>query len=661
MAKKPTLFPKEEEVLKRTAEMIEQLKTQDIPFKKEYERLFKDYKKLFKQTKLLVKMSDQQQSQLTTLSEGLQSNNIELQHKAEEAEEAVRASEKRLAQFLEAMSIGVFVLDANGHPYYANQKAKQIFGKEITPSSSAKDLPEICQVYLADSTQLYPQEHQPIIQALKGKVSSVDDMEIHQSKKIIPIEVWGTPILDEQGNVAYAIAAFQDITERKQAEEERIHFTQELAELNQAYERFVPHQFLSLLDKKSVVDVQLGDQIEKEMTLLFSDIRGFTSLSEKMTPQENFNFINAYLSQMEPIVHKYQGVIDKYIGDAIMALFPTSADHAVQAAIDMLKALVDYNIAQKARYPYLKIGIGIHTGYLMLGTIGGQDRMDGTVISDAVNLASRIEDLTKTYDTPLLITEKTYKKLTDVSQYKIRMIDHVTVKGKSKSVTVYEVFDANTLAMIELKSMTLHDFEQGVKFFHNNQFEKSKRFFDNVLQINKNDKVAQTYFDYCQKILSIIMKKTPKILIVDDFPDNIRILKEFLIRHKFLVLIAKDGETALQIVEHETPHLILLDVMMSGMDGFETCRRLKANTKTQNIPLVFMTALSDSTHKIKGLGLGAVDYITKPFQYEEVLARIKTHLNIHHLQQLQAKNFELEIDNLELKKKINKLITQKFL
>jgi class 3 adenylate cyclase len=193
---------------------------------------------------------------------------------------------------------------------------------------------------------------------------------------------------------------------------------------------------------------------------MFTDIRAFTSLSEKMTPQENFKFINTYLSRMEPIINQFQGIIDKYIGDAIMALFPNSADDAVQAAIAMLKQLVKYNQGRRnAGYKPIQIGIGIHTGRLMLGTVGGQNRMDSTVISDAVNLASRVEGLTKTYGIPLLITEQTKSRLTDVSQYQIRCLDHVTVKGKMETVTVYEVFDAEPAAGFERKAKTLPYFE----------------------------------------------------------------------------------------------------------------------------------------------------------------------------------------------------------
>lgn len=160
---------------------------------------------------------------------------------------------------------------------------------------------------------------------------------------MIPIESWGTPIFDEQGNVAYAIAAFQDISERRKAEAERTQFTAKLCHLNVAYERFVPKEFLQLLNKESIVDVQLGDQVQKEMSVLFSDIRDFTAFSEKISPQDTFKFINSYLGRMEPAILANHGFIDKYIGDAIMALFSGSADDAVKAGIAMLQKLREYN------------------------------------------------------------------------------------------------------------------------------------------------------------------------------------------------------------------------------------------------------------------------------------------------------------------------------
>ena len=133
------------------------------------------------------------------------------------AQEALRDSERRLTQVLEAMPVGVFVADANGQPYYVNSRAQELLGQGIVTNSRLEQLRETYQVYLAGSEQIYPQERDPIVRAFQGESVNIDDMEIRQSDKIIPIEIWGTPIYDEKGNIAFAIAAFVDITERKKS------------------------------------------------------------------------------------------------------------------------------------------------------------------------------------------------------------------------------------------------------------------------------------------------------------------------------------------------------------------------------------------------------------------------------------------------------------
>lgn len=140
------------------------------------------------------------------------------------------------------------------------------------------------------------------------------------------------------------------------------------------------------------------------------------------------------------------------------------------------------------------------------------------------------------------------------------------------------------------------------------------------------------------------------ILVVDDTPTNLEVLFNFLSDSGFRILIAEDGESAIQKANYAQPDLILLDVMMPGIDGFETCRRLKSEESTQGIPIIFMTALTETVDKLKGFSLGAVDYITKPLQYEEVLARVKTHLRLELLtRQLQEKNLQLEQEIQERK------------
>ena len=423
----------------------------------------------------------------------------------EKLNEALSESESRLTQFLEAMPVGIFVVDGKGKPFYMNSWGERILAQGLISDVGTDKFPEAYHFYDAGSNQLYPIDLQPIMRALRGEFVRMDDLEIHGSDRIVPIEVWATPIYDERKNIVYAIAAFQDITERQEVETERRQFTNELEKalaaeekLTDAYGRFVPHEFLHFLGYESILEVKLGDQVQKEMSVLFSDIRDFTSLSETMNPEENFQFINAYLSRMEPAITQNFGFIDKYIGDAIMALFDGSADDAVKAGIAMLKELYEYNISRnRPDCPPLQIGIGINTGSLMLGTVGGQSRMDSTVISDAVNLASRVENLTKEYGVSMLITQNTFIELNDI--YDLRLIDRVTVKGKSQMVTVYEVFAADPPELRQKKLETKTLFEEALVLYNSDRCVEATRFFSGCLQINPTDNVAQIYMQRCLK------------------------------------------------------------------------------------------------------------------------------------------------------------------
>ena len=270
-----------------------------------------------------------------------------------------------------------------------------------------------------------------------------------------------------------------------------------LSRTNVAYSRFVPHEFLEYLNKQNIVDVQLNDNIEKHMTILFSDIRSFTDLSEQMTPEDNFAFINDYLSMMGPVIRSNHGFIDKYIGDTIMALFD-DPDDAVRASIEMLDTLNEYNGQRvKNRHAPIRIGIGVHTGKLRLGTIGEQDRMDGTVISDAVNLASRIEGLTKVYGVDCLITGNTHRGLQELKKYPLRLIDKVKVKGKQEPVIIYEMFGGDPSKTKETKAQLQRQFEQAIRFYQVGDLEKARNLFEQYLDQFPDDKPAQVYVERC--------------------------------------------------------------------------------------------------------------------------------------------------------------------
>ncbi|MCX7997322.1 MAG: tetratricopeptide repeat protein [Leptospiraceae bacterium] len=270
------------------------------------------------------------------------------------------------------------------------------------------------------------------------------------------------------------------------------------AELIKSYSRFVPEQLLFFLGKDIVTEINLGDSIHKEMTILFSDIRSFTSISEKMSASENFEFINDYLAKMGPTIQKNNGYIDKYLGDGIMAIFPISATDAVQTGVEMLEALNEFNLEQqkKAR-PAIAIGIGIHTGTQMLGIIGEHERLEGTVISDTVNTASRLEGLTKVYGSQLLVSEEVLKKMKDLSKFKYRRLGFVKVKGKSEKIAIYEVVPDFKIKEIQDYQNGILCFELGLDYYQSKNFQEAIRLFEKALKFLPNDKASNLYYQRC--------------------------------------------------------------------------------------------------------------------------------------------------------------------
>ncbi|MBL8033506.1 MAG: adenylate/guanylate cyclase domain-containing protein [Leptospiraceae bacterium] len=267
-----------------------------------------------------------------------------------------------------------------------------------------------------------------------------------------------------------------------------------LSRFNAASRRFVPFEFLNMLDKKSILDVNLGDQVQRNMAVLFSDIRSFTALSEKMTPKENFDFINSYLDKVGPVIRDHKGFIDKYIGDAVMALFPESAADALEAALGMHDRVRRWNERRAVHgYAAVAIGIGVHEGRVMLGTIGEHARMDGTVIADAVNLASRIESLTKNYGAGTLISDVSWNSISDKSAYGYRLVDRVAVKGKNEPVGLIEVFNSDSDEVRRMKERQKPAFQEALLYYQKGDFQQAKTAFLQLMAENNQDKTLKLY------------------------------------------------------------------------------------------------------------------------------------------------------------------------
>jgi len=269
-----------------------------------------------------------------------------------------------------------------------------------------------------------------------------------------------------------------------------------LSKITVASSYFVPKDFLNILGKDSIVDIKLGETIQKEMTIMFSDIRSYTTLSEDAKPKEIFEFLNEYLGIVGPIIKENKGFVSHYSGDGFLALFHKSED-SINATIRMKQEINLFNEERKKKnLDAIRVGIGLHTGEVMIGIIGDKYRLDSSVISDAVNLASRIEGLTKFFGVSAAISGETFEKLVDKTKYNHRFLGRVRVKGKNIPVDVYEIFDGDEERIKELKIKTLEDYNNGMEYYLNRMFVEAKESFTRVTDINPEDRISLLYEDY---------------------------------------------------------------------------------------------------------------------------------------------------------------------
>ncbi len=271
----------------------------------------------------------------------------------------------------------------------------------------------------------------------------------------------------------------------------------EITSMSDAYARFVPREFLQLLGKEKIAEVELKQNRLLDLTILFADICEFTSLSEAMSPEDNFKFLNSYLSRMGPIIRANHGFIDKYLGDGIMALFPGEPSDAVRAAVAMQREMYTYNLHRaRCNYSAVRVGIGVHSEKVTLGIVGEQERMEGTVIGHAVNLASRLESLTRDYGVRIIVSERIVATMgEDAPDH--RFLGHAKVKGMNLRVPVHEIFGADPPEDVRGKRRTRRVFEQGVRALRKGNRAGACRCFQFVLENHPADCAAAFYVERC--------------------------------------------------------------------------------------------------------------------------------------------------------------------
>ena len=261
-------------------------------------------------------------------------------------------------------------------------------------------------------------------------------------------------------------------------------------EARDVFEKFVPPAYLRRIAAKGLRSIRLGEADQQEVTILCCDIRGFTSLSEKLSPSQLIAFMNRLLERMTRAVSGQGGVIDKFIGDAVLCIFEgaDSAERAVACGVDMLRAVKSFNVEENRQGDHLiRVGIGLHTGPVILGTIGSTERMDSTVLGLTVNLAKRLEEITKKIGVDMLISEQVAKRLPDRSHYRLRDLGEAWVKGTLTPLTLFEVYDQDPPEVRNLKDRIGCILTEGVGLVRTGHLEAALAKFQEAQLISPQD------------------------------------------------------------------------------------------------------------------------------------------------------------------------------
>ena len=398
---------------------------------------------------------------------------------------------------LKSLTNGVISLDHDRRVQKINKAAENII-KKLNNDIEGSSIETILGV---KNTWLYDAIEQVDKTGLEKQISDIDLHSINSKKLAVNMSI--APLKNLEDQSSGFLAVIEDISQEKR--------------VRNTMARYMPG---------SVVE-QLLEQAEENLsgslqpvTILFSDIRGFTTRSEEIGARATVSMLNEYLSLMVDLIEEHDGILDKFIGDAIMGLFgapfPRSDDaiNSVKTAQGMLKSLEKLNSIRVNRGEFpIEIGIGINTGEVVVGNIGSQKRMDYTVIGDAVNLAARLESATKQYSSNLLISETTYERITEDMQKCFRKVDIVTAKGKTLPVSIYEGLGDNHPLLPHLKN-----WDEAIESYRNQEWVHARERFTEILEnsrlgsnidgignVEQGDPVARLYIER----ISVFEKNSP--------------------------------------------------------------------------------------------------------------------------------------------------------
>lgn len=384
---------------------------------------------------------------------------------------------------LESLSNGVISVNGSRKIEKCNAVALKTFG--VPPE---KIIGQFADLYFRGDNHWIVDSLRRVI-ATNEPDNYIDAEIVNAEGKKISINMAIAPLRDSQNKPIGGLLVFEDLTSSKR--------------LKSTLARYMTKEVADQLISNE--ETALGGQM-KELTILFSDIRSFTTISEKLGPQATVAMLNEYFTMMVDIVFHHGGILDKFIGDAMLAVFGApfatgeDPDKAVTTAIEMYRALRPFNQQRAEKgLDKVQIGVGINTDEVLVGNIGSLKRMDYTVIGDGVNLASRLEGANKYYETSILISENTFKKLK--YRYRSREVDRIRVKGKELPVRIFEILDHFDITSFPQLDDVIARYNEGLDLYQKQRWVEAERQFLSAVEINPCDRLSKVYAERCRHFL----------------------------------------------------------------------------------------------------------------------------------------------------------------
>ncbi|MEG1948387.1 MAG: adenylate/guanylate cyclase domain-containing protein [Clostridia bacterium] len=268
-----------------------------------------------------------------------------------------------------------------------------------------------------------------------------------------------------------------------------------ISKTNLEYEKYIPKQFLKFFGKVSIMELELGNQVQKEVTTMYCDIRNSSAISTSLNLEDNFNYISSYMNIVSPLVKKHGGFVDKYFGDGMLAVF-LNPQKCVECGNEIISSVAIKN-KQNSKSPSVDVGIAINTGNVVFGVVGDENRKSPTIISNAVNFAGKMESFNKDFGSKLIFSKNTLIALTSKYFFAYRYIGAILTQSKGELVGIYESLECYNKTKKDILSKYKNQFEQAVRAFGNNKFEEAKNMFQAVYKKEKEDKVCYMYFNKC--------------------------------------------------------------------------------------------------------------------------------------------------------------------